>query len=109
MTHAIDLLVTIILALAGLVMEVIGAIDGLLAALMTSAGIPPQVQLILLIAMALVLVIAAIRLLGGIFAGLIVVLLVLLVVHQLLPGMEVPNFHQPGWLHLPNAMKPASV
>ncbi|MCF3947957.1 hypothetical protein AiwAL_12740 [Acidiphilium sp. AL] len=98
MTHATDVVVSVILALAGLVMDFVAYIDGLLAALMTSGGIPPNVQTILLVVVAVSLVILAIRVLGRLFAALIIVLLL---VHKLFPGMEVPQGHPPAWLHLP--------
>lgn len=101
MNHAIDLIVLVIMTLASLVMAFIGFIDSFLAALMTSSGIPPNVQTILLAVAAVVLVVLAIRALGGVFAALIIVLLVLLLVHKVFPGLEVPQGHTPTWLHLP--------
>ena len=101
MNHAIDLVIFVILTLAGLVMDVIAFIDTLLAGLMTSAHIPPNAQLILLVVVALLLVVAAIRALGGVFAGLIVILLVLLLVHQAFPNLQVPQAHLPDHLHVP--------
>jgi hypothetical protein len=98
-THAINMLVLVILTLAGLVMEFIGFIDGILAAAMTSMGIPPNAQAILLLVAAIVLVVFAIRAFGRIFAALIIVLLVLLVVHKVFPGMQVPRGPTPAWLH----------
>ena len=91
MTHAIDLVVSIIMTLAGLVMEAIGVADAFLAGLMTSAGLPPNVQLIVLIVVALMLIVFAIRVLGGVFGVLLIVLLILLIVHRLVPGMQVPH------------------
>ena len=101
MTHAINLIIMIIMTLADLVMAFIGFIDGMLAALMSSAGIPPNVQLILLVVAALILVVYAVRALGGIFAGLIVVLLILLVLSKAFPGMHVPQGHVPSRLTPP--------
>ena len=104
MTQAINLVVFAIMTLAGLVMAFIGFIDGVLAALMTSAGIPPNVQSILLVVAAVGVVIIAIRALGGFFAALIIVLLLLLLVHRVFPGMEVPQGHAPAWLHVPGQL-----
>ena len=104
MTQAINFVVFIIMTLAGLVMAFIDFIDGVLAALMTSAGIPPNVQSILLVVAAVGMVIIAIRALGGFFAALIIVLLLLLLVHKVFPGMEVPHGHAPAWLHVPGQL-----
>ena len=101
MTQAINLVIYIITTLAGLVMTVIGFIDALLAGLMTSLGIPPNIQIILLAAAAIVLVVAAVRALGGVFATLIAVLLLLLLVHLAVPGIGTPQGHAPTWLHTP--------
>lgn len=108
MTQAVNLVVFAITTLAGLVMAFIGFIDGVLAALMISAGIPPNVQTILLVVAAVVMVILAIRALGGFFAALIIVLLLLLLVHRVFPGMEVPQGHAPAWLHVPGQLHPSS-
>ncbi len=91
MTHAIDTITAIIMMLFGLVMEAIGIVDGALAALMTSVGLPPDVQVIVLIVAAVLLIIFAIRVLGGVFGVLLVVLLILLLMHRLVPGMQSPN------------------
>src|SRR6202044_1389612 len=88
MTQAINLIVLAIMTLAHVVMAFIGFIDRVLSAQMTSAGIPPHVQLIVLVGAAGVLVIFAIRALGGVFAGLIIVLLVLLLLYKVFPGMD---------------------
>lgn len=105
MTHAINLVITIILTLVELVLEAIGVADACLASLMTSAGLPPNLQSAVLIVVALLLVVFAIRLLGGVFGALLVVLLLLLIAHQLMPGMQVPHSMlpanwQPGSVHI---------
>jgi hypothetical protein len=103
-THAINLVVSVILTLAGLVMEVIGIADAFLAALMTSAGIPPDIQIIILTAVAVLLVIFAIRSLGGVFSVLIIILLVLLVLHRVVPGLQVPHLNLPANLQAPGSV-----
>jgi hypothetical protein len=95
MTHAIDTITTIIMALFGLIMEAIGAVDSALAALMTSAGLPPNVQVIVLIVVAILLIIFAIRVLGGVFGVLLIILLILLVMHRLVPGMQLQHADLP--------------
>jgi F0F1-type ATP synthase membrane subunit a len=99
--HAISLIIFAILTLAGLVMDFIGYVDGFLAAVLNSAHVPPNAQIILLAVVAVALVVLAIRMLGRIFAALVVVLLVLILVRQTFPKMEVPQAHLPSALHLP--------
>jgi hypothetical protein len=94
--HAINLIIFAILTLAGLVMEGIGFVDGLLARVMTALHVPANAQIILLVVAAVWLAVLAIRALGGVFAALIIVLLVLLLLHQALPGMKPPQAHFPA-------------
>ena len=86
-------------------MGVVGVIDGFLASLMTSAGLPPLLQVLILAGAALWLVVMAIRALGRVFAVLIVILLLLLVVHRIMPGMAVHPFHLAPGLHVPGAIQ----
>ncbi len=103
MNHAIDLIIFAILTLAGLVMDFIAFVDSFLASLMTSAHVPPNAQIILLVVVvvAVALVVMALRALGGVFGALIIVLLVLLLVHQSFPKMQVPQAHLPGGFAVP--------
>ncbi len=95
MNHAIETISAIIVTLFGLVMEAIGTVDAALAALMTSAGLPPNLQVIVLIVVAVLLIIFAIRVLGGVFGVLLIVLLLLLVMHRLVP--ELNGAHSNEW------------
>jgi len=94
--QAINFVIFALLFLAGLVMEVIGFIDHLLAHLMTALHVPANAQIILLVVAALYLAVMAIRALGGVFAALIIALLVLLLLHQAVPGMKIPPARLPG-------------
>lgn len=112
MNNAINVIISVILAIAGLVMDFVAYIDGLLARMMSAIGIPANVQTILLVVVAALLIVAAVRLFGGVLAALILVLLVLLLVNKIDPGLTVPQGHPPAWLHLPGhptpPAKPAS-
>jgi hypothetical protein len=95
MDHAIDLVVAAIVFLGGLVFEAVTFIDAFLASLMSSAGIPASLQLVILIIAAIIIMAFAIRALGGLFVGLLLVLLVLLVLHKAFPGMHPPSLTLP--------------
>ena len=101
MSHAINLIIYVIMTLVSVVMTVIGFIDSLLAGVMSSAGIPPNVQIILLAVVAVLLAVYAIRALGGIFAGLIILLLVLMLAQKIFPGLQMHQGHTPSWLNPP--------
>ena len=103
MTHAINLVVSAILTLAGLVMELIGVIDGFLVMLMTSVGLPPLLQVVILIIVALWLVVTAFHLLGRVFALLILTLFALLLVHWVMHGGVGHGLNPLPGLHIPGA------
>jgi hypothetical protein len=93
--QAINFLLGVILGLFGLIITVIATIEDFLRGLLTEAGISGQVQSIVLIVTAVLLILAALRLFGGIFGVLITIVLILLVVHILVPGMHVPGLATP--------------
>lgn len=96
MDQAINLVIFALLTLAGLVMDAIAFIDRLLAHVMTALHVPTNAQIILLVVAALYLAVMAIRALGGVFAALIIALLILLLLHQAVPGMKIPPAHLPA-------------
>jgi hypothetical protein len=105
MSHAIDLVVSAILTLAGLVMAVVGAIAGFLATVMSAAGLPPLLQLLIIVAAAIWVVVVALRLLGGVFALLLLILFALLLVHWVMPG-SAGHWHHPGpGMHIPGTIQ----
>ncbi|MCW8306485.1 hypothetical protein AruPA_05505 [Acidiphilium sp. PA] len=108
MTNAIHGIVSVLLAIAGLVMGFVAYVDGLLARLMTGIGVPPPVQTVLLVVVAALLIVLAVRLFGRFLAALIVILLVLLLIGRIDPGLAVPQGHQPASLpRLDQPAKPA--
>jgi hypothetical protein len=95
MDHAINIVLSAILFLGGLVFEFVGFIDAFLASLMAAAGIPANIQLAILIIVAIIIMAYAIRALGGLFGALLVILLILLILHQAFPGIHPPNLSLP--------------
>ncbi|HQU04809.1 MAG TPA: hypothetical protein PLT25_08830 [Acidocella sp.] len=93
MTSAINFVMSVLVFLANLVMQVIAFVDGLLTALMISVGIPVHLQLVILIAAAVLVAVMAIRLLGPLLMFLILVLLVLMVVHAAFPDLWLNHQH----------------
>lgn len=90
MVHIIDVLLFIILLLAGLVMAGIATVDAFLANAMTYAGVPPLSQIIILFTIVFWLIAVAVRVLGPVFCTLITLLLILLFLHRIFPGLEPP-------------------
>ena len=89
MQHAIDVVVSLIAGLFGLIVAGIAAVEHVLREALIPTGIGRDGQNLVLLAVAVLLIIAAIRLFGGIFAVLISIVLVLLILHVLLPGLGV--------------------
>ena len=95
MEQAINFLLALVLGLFGLIVTAIATIENSLRGLLTEAGISGQVQGIVLVVTAVLIILAALRLFGGIFGVLITILLILLVVHIFVPGMHVPSLVAP--------------
>jgi hypothetical protein len=89
--QAINFLLALILGLFGLIVTAIATTEGFLRDLLAEAGIGGQVQSIVLVVTAILLMLAALRLFGGVFGVLITVVLILLVAHILAPGFRVPG------------------
>lgn len=87
MQQAIDLVTSLILGLFHLIVLGIASVEGVLRGALIPMGVGPIGQNVLLVLVALVLIIGAIRLFGGIFAILITIVLVLLMLHILLPAL----------------------
>ena len=90
MTSAINFIETLILRLVAAVMAVIGVVEDALRRLLVEAGIRGELQSAILVVVAILLIIAAIRLLGGVFGFLITILLLLLILNVLMPGLHIP-------------------
>ncbi len=90
MTQAMDFVLSLILRLIGVVMAAVGLIDAFLRGLMTRAGVGGQVQAVVLGVVAVLFILAALRVFGGVLRVLIIIFLVLLLIHVLMPGFQVP-------------------
>src|ERR1700734_122936 len=105
MNHAIDLVGSALLTLVGLVLTLAGIVDGFLVTVMSAVGLPPLLQLLILIAAAIWVVLVALRLLGGVFALLLLILFMLLLVHWFMPVSAGHWPHTMPILHIPGAIQ----
>lgn len=76
-------------ALADLLLAAMATADHWVRQVLTALGVGNSVQTIILILVAFLVLLAALRLMGGIVRVLIVVLIVLFAVHLLLPTLHV--------------------
>ena len=90
MTHTLNFVLSLILRLVSVVMAAIGLIDAFLRSLMSRAGVGAQVQAVVLVAVAVLFIIASLRVFGGILRVLIIIFLILLLIQVLMPGFHVP-------------------
>ena len=89
MQQAIDLVTSLIFGLFHIIVVAIASVESVLRATLIPMGIGQTGQNIVLLAVALVMILGAIRFFGGIFAILIIVVLALLMMHVLLPGFGI--------------------
>ena len=85
MEHIISLITFLLVTLLALVLQVIGFIDGLFSAALTSIGVPLHAQEPFLIIAFIILAIGALQLLGRFVAGLLLILFVLLLIYPHMP------------------------
>lgn len=90
MDSAINFVLTLILRLIGIVMVVVAVVDEAVRHLLAQAGINGQTQSAVVVIAAVLVIVGALRLLGGVFGFLITLLLILLILNVLMPGIHLP-------------------
>ena len=86
-------LLSLIVELGTFILGLFEALDHGLRRLLTQSGVPGDVQTAVLVVVAILFFVAALRLFGGVFRVLIVLLLLLFLVQLVLPGLHVPAPH----------------
>ena len=89
-SRAIETLLQLLIQLGNLILAGIVAIEVWLRAQLTLLGLPQPIQTVLMIALALLLIVAALRVFGGLIRVGVVLVLILVVIHVLLPVMQHP-------------------
>jgi hypothetical protein len=70
----------------GLLLSVFAVIEQACHRLLSQAGVPAQMQTLIILALAVVFIVAVLRLFGGLFRLLLMVLLILLILHVVFPN-----------------------
>lgn len=91
MDSAINFVLTLLMRLVGAVMAVIGLVEHGLRQVLAQAGVHGELQSAVLVVAAILVIVAALRLLGGVFGFLITLLLILMILNLLMPGLHLPN------------------
>jgi hypothetical protein len=87
-THVVNSLLQLVIALGDLIVGGIITIELWLRAQLTQFGLPPNIQTVILVALAALLIIASLRLFGGLIRVAVVLVLILIAVHILLPVLQ---------------------
>jgi hypothetical protein len=87
-TRAISTLLQLLIQIGDLILAGIVAVELWLRAQLSLLGLPPAIQTVLLIALAVVLILAALRLFGGLIRVALVLVLLLIIIHVLLPIIQ---------------------
>lgn len=88
---------TLLLALVGLVLGILAALEDALGHAMTQLGLPHPVQTVLAVVLALLVIVAAFRLFGGFIRVVLVVFVVAVIVHAVTRhDYTVPAVHGGG-------------
>ena len=82
-----NFVLNLILTLVGVIIGAISAIEDFIRTTLAGSGLDPQMQNITMIVVALLLIIAAYRIFGGILGILCTAFLLLLILHILEPGL----------------------
>ncbi len=72
--------------LLGLLLGAFGMVEQFCRQLLGQAGVPPGLQTLIILAVAVLFIVAVLRLFGGFFRVVLVVVLILLVLHVLVPN-----------------------
>jgi len=81
-------LLNLLVGLLDLVLRWLGQLEFWLRAQLRDLGVAPPLQTIVLIIVAVLFLLAALRMLGGVIRLLVLIFLVLLIVHILAPGFH---------------------
>ncbi|MEA2790193.1 MAG: hypothetical protein QOG73_2599 [Acetobacteraceae bacterium] len=83
-----DALLQLLIQMGNLILAAIVAVELWLRAQFTLLGVSPAIQTVLLVAIAVLLIVAALRLFGGLIRVAVVLVLLLIVIHVVLPIIQ---------------------
>ncbi|HEY0184029.1 MAG TPA: hypothetical protein VGC09_14570 [Rhodopila sp.] len=87
-THLVRSLLDLLIGLGNIIVAALISVELWLRAQLGQLGLPPAVQTVILIAVAVLLVIGALRLFGGLIRVAVVLVLILIAIHVLLPVLQ---------------------
>jgi hypothetical protein len=87
-THVVNSLLQLLIDLGNLIVAGITAVELWLRGLLTQAGVPADIQTVILLAVAVVLIVGSLRLFGGLIRVAIVLVLILIAIHIVMPLVQ---------------------
>lgn len=85
--RAVDGLLNALVELGHLIVSGLVALELWLRSQLATAGLPPAIQTVLLVAFAVLLIVAALRLFGGLFRVAVILVLILIAIHIIMPAL----------------------
>ena len=84
-THAVNSLLQLLVQVGGMIMAGLIAIELWLRGQLAQFGLQPQVQTVIMLAFAALLIVASLRLFGGLIRAVVILVLLLVAIHIVLP------------------------
>jgi len=84
----LDSLLKLIISLGNIIVDAIVSIELWMRTQLTTMGLSPQLQTVVLVVLAIVLIVAALRLFGGLVRIAVILVLALIAVHILMPVLH---------------------
>ncbi len=88
LNHAVETLLHLVVQAGNLIVAGIIAIELWLRGQLAALGLPPAIQTVLLIALAALLIVAALRLFGGLIRVAVILVVILIAIHVLMPVFQ---------------------
>jgi hypothetical protein len=86
--QALAALLSLLVDFVGLILAAIGGVEVWIRSQLSLAGVNPQLQTVILIALAVLLIVGAFRLFGGLLRIIIVIFLLLIAIKMLVPALH---------------------
>ena len=86
-TRMVHSLLDLLITLGNLIVGALVSVELWLRAQLTHAGLPPEIQTVILLVVAILLVIGSLQLFGGLIRVAVVLVLILIAIHVVLPAL----------------------
>lgn len=88
LSHTVESLLRLLVQAGNLILAGLLAVEVWARGQLAGLGLPPEIQTVLMVALAALLIVAALRLFGGLIRVAVVLVMILVVLHVLLPALR---------------------